>query len=231
MRYSDVTEGVFLERPNRFIAIVRTGEEEHRVHVPNTGRCRELLVPGSRVFLSRSGNPDRVTKYDLVAVMKERDDTDPILVNIDSQAPNRAAGEWLRGGGLLPKGATVRGEVKHGDSRFDFCAEYGEKKAFIEVKGVTLEQGGVAMFPDAPTERGLKHLRGLAAAVKEGFDACVLFVVQMKGPRLFRPNDATDPAFGEALREARRAGVKVIAVDCAVTPDSMEIDRKIEVEL
>lgn len=231
MRYSDVTEGVFLERPNRFIARVRTGDETSLVHVPNTGRCRELLVPGRRVFLSKSGNPERVTKYDLVAVVKERDEGGPLLVNIDSQAPNRAAGEWLRRGGLLPAGAEVRGEVKHGDSRFDFYAEHGDKRAFIEVKGVTLEQGGVAMFPDAPTERGAKHLRGLAAAVKEGFDACALFVVQMKGPRLFRPNDATDPAFGEALREARRAGVKVVAMDCAVTPDSMEIDREIEVEL
>ena len=231
MRYSDIIEGVFLERPNRFIAYVKVNGKTERVHVPNTGRCRELLVPGSRVFLSAAKDPERKTKYDLVAVMKERGEKGPILVNMDSQAPNKAAGEWLRSSGLLPEGATVRAEVKHGDSRFDFYAEHGGRRAFIEVKGVTLEEDGVAMFPDAPTERGAKHLRGLASCVKEGFEAYALFVVQMKGPRLFRPNDSTDPAFGEALKEASRAGVKAVAVDCAVTPDCMEIDQEIKIEL
>lgn len=225
MHYPNMCPGVFLSRPNRFIAHVEIDGREEIVHVKNTGRCRELLTPGAKVWCQRSDNPNRKTKYDLIAVKKgER------LINMDSQAPNLAAGEWLRRGGL---GAieNLKAETVHGDSRFDFSFTLDGKQCFLEVKGVTLEKDGVCAFPDAPTERGAKHLKGLAKAVEEGYGAYVLFVIQMADVKYLHPNDTTDPAFGAALREAADNGVTVLAMDCAVTEDSMEIRLPVLVKL
>ena len=195
------------------------------VHVKNTGRCRELLVPGAKVYCQRSGNPARKTKYDLIAVEKNGR-----LINMDSQAPNAAAGEWLRGGSL-GEVQNLRAETVHGDSRFDFSFTLGGRQCFLEVKGVTLEQDGVCAFPDAPTIRGSKHLRGLADAAREGYGAYVLFVIQMENVRFLRPNDGTDPDFAAGLRQAAEAGVEVLAYSCAVTPDSMTITLPVPVKL
>lgn len=231
MRYRKVIPGRFISRPDRFTAIVLVGGSEEKVHVKNTGRCRELLLPDASVYLAEADNPDRRTRYDLIAVEKVLDDGSKILINMDSQAPNKAAGEWLRSGGLFGEGASVRSEVRYRDSRFDFYIEQGERRIFLEVKGVTLEREGVAMFPDAPTERGLKHVRELAECINEGYEAYVLFVIQMKGMHLFRPNYATHPQFGEALAEAQRRGVNIAAYDCIVEPDSMTIDSSVDVLL
>ncbi len=231
MRYGRVVAGQFIRRPNRFIAQVELDGAEVTVHVKNTGRCRELLVPGCTVYLAAAENPARKTAYDLVGVEKMRPGKPSLCINMDSQAPNEAVGEWLPKSGLFSPAAVLRREVTYGDSRFDFFVEDGERRAFLEVKGVTLEQDGVAMFPDAPTQRGVKHLRELATAVPAGYEAYVLFVVQMKEIAVLRPNDGTHPAFGEALRQAAAAGVKVLAVDCAVTPESMEMDVPVPVEL
>ena len=231
MRYRKVIPGRFISRPDRFTAIVLVGGSEEKVHVKNTGRCRELLLPDASVYLAEADNPDRRTRYDLIAVEKVLDDGSKILINMDSQAPNKAAGEWLRSGGLFGEGASVRSEVRYRDSRFDFYIEQGERRIFLEVKGVTLEREGVAMFPDAPTERGLKHVRELAECINEGYEAYVLFVIQMNGMHLFRPNNATHPQFGEALAEAQRRGVNIAAYDCIVEPDSMTIDSSVDVLL
>ena len=225
MRYSNMCPGVFLSRPNRFIAHVEIGGREEVVHVKNTGRCRELLPSGAKVWCQRSDNPDRKTKYDLITVQKgER------LINMDSQAPNIAAGEWLRAGGL-GEIENLKAETVHGDSRFDFSFDLDGRRCFLEVKGVTLENDGVCAFPDAPTERGTKHLRGLKDAAREGYGAFVLFVIQMSDVKYLHPNDSTDPAFGAALREAAETGVTVLAMDCAVTEDSMEIRLPVLVKL
>ena len=225
MNYFNMAPGTFLSRPNRFIAHVEIDGQTEIVHVKNTGRCRELLPAGARVWCQKADNPSRKTKYDLITVKKgER------LINMDSQAPNIAAGEWLRGGGLGPA-EDVRGEVKHGDSRFDFAFVLDGRPCFLEVKGVTLENDGVCAFPDAPTERGAKHLRGLTEAAKEGYGAYVLFVIQMADVKYLQPNDVTDPAFGAALREAAENGVTILAVDCAVTEDEMVIRQPVLVKL
>ncbi len=229
MQYSGkILSGRFLERPNRFIAHVEIKGEPVVCHVKNTGRCRELLTPGARVYLEESGNPARKTKYDLIAVEKETP-RGTLLINMDSQAPNKAAAEALPR--LLPGLTLLRPETAWGNSRFDFYAEAGGARWFIEVKGVTLEEDGVGRFPDAPTGRGAKHLRELCRCMDSGFCACVLFLVQMKGVRYFAPNDAADPAFAAALREAAARGVLVKALDCLVTPDSMTADREIEIVL
>lgn len=225
MDYSNITPGVFLERPNRFIAHVEIDGTVETVHVKNTGRCRELLPRGARVYCQRSGNPNRKTKYDLIAVEKNGR-----LINMDSQAPNLAAGEWLRKGGLGQL-ENLRAETVHGDSRFDFSFTLGGRPCFLEVKGVTLEEDGVCAFPDAPTLRGAKHLRGLHQAASEGCGCYVLFVIQMEEVKYLHPNDHTDPDFAAALREAAAAGVQVLAVECAVTPDSMEITKGVPVKL
>lgn len=217
MRYPPMIPGTFLSRPNRFIAHVLLDGREEICHVKNTGRCRELLVPGVRVWCCPGTNPNRKTKYDLIAVKKG-----PLLINMDSQAPNAAAREWLLAGGLGPV-ENLRAETVHGDSRFDFSFTRGGIPCFLEVKGCTLEQDGICAFPDAPTLRGTKHLRGLIQARAEGYGAYVLFVIQMEGPRLFRPHDQRDPAFGQALREAAAAGVEILAMDCTVTPESLTI--------
>ncbi len=223
MRYDHVVPAVFLSRPNRFIARVELDGKTETVHVKNTGRCRELLLPGARVILSRAENPARKTRFDLVAVYKG-----DVLINMDSQAPNAAAAELL--GRLFP-GWSVLQERMFLHSRFDFCLERNDRRIFVEVKGVTLERDGLALFPDAPTERGRRHLKELGEAVKAGAEAYVLFLVQMKGCRRFSPNDETDPGFAAALREARENGVGILCYDCAVTPDSMTVDGPVPVEL
>ncbi|MBE6935246.1 MAG: DNA/RNA nuclease SfsA [Ruminococcaceae bacterium] len=230
MRYDTVIPAVFLSRPNRFVAEVLLDGKAETVHVKNTGRCRELLLPGATVYLSAGNNPARRTRYDLVAVEKVRPGKAPLLINLDAQAPNEAAAEWLSSGGFLP-GALVRREVRYGASRFDFLLEREGRRTYLEVKGVTLEEGGVCRFPDAPTERGVRHLRELIAAREAGEGAAILFVIQMKEMHLFRPNTDTHPAFAEALRDAKAAGVTILARDCIVTPEGMWIDREVEVEL
>ena len=217
MHYANMLTGTFLARPNRFIAHVEIDGQTEIVHVKNTGRCRELLPAGARVWCQKSDNPNRKTKYDLITVQKGQR-----LINMDSQAPNIAAKEWLLAGGL-GKLASLRPETKHGDSRFDFSFTREGKTCYLEVKGVTLETDGICAFPDAPTERGAKHLRGLTQAVREGCGGFVLFVIQMAEVKHLHPNDATDPEFGKALREAAATGVEVLAVDCHVTEDSMVI--------
>lgn len=231
MRYSHVIQGTFVSRPNRFIAYVTVGGVTETVHVKNTGRCRELLVPGCTVYLAVSDNPARKTKYDLIAVEKRRPDGSVWRINMDSQAPNEAAAEWISSSGLFSPRATVRREVTHKGSRFDFYIEDGDRRAFLEVKGCTLEHGGIAKFPDAPTARGVKHLRELTDCIGEGYEAYVLIVIQMKGVMEFRPNDDTDPDFGEAMREAQAGGVRILAVDCRLKPDEMEIDTALAVDL
>lgn len=231
MRYNRIVEGIFLERPNRFIAKVEINGVVETVHVKNTGRCRELLKPGAAVFLEESDNPDRKTKYDLVTVEKVRPELPTLLVNMDSQAPNQAAEEWLRKGLLFSKGAEIRREVTYKASRFDFFIQDGERRIFLEVKGVTLENQGQVSFPDAPTERGVKHIRELMSCMEEGYEAYLLFVIQMKGVNVFSPNDENDPAFGVALREAEQAGVKLLAMDCIIARDSMELDQPIPIVL
>ena len=225
MHYANMVPGIFLARPNRFIAHVQIDGQAEVVHVKNTGRCRELLPVGAQVWCQYSDNPTRKTKYDLITVRKGHR-----LINMDSQAPNLAAKEWLASGGL-GEIQNLRAETKHGDSRFDFSFTKGGKQCFLEVKGVTLEADGVCAFPDAPTARGTKHLRGLAEAAKEGCGAYVLFVIQMTDVKYLHPNDATDPEFGKALREAAANGVEVLAVDCDVTIDEMTIGNFIPVVL
>ncbi len=225
MHYSNVQPGRFQSRPNRFIAHVVIDGKTEICHVKNTGRCRELLVPGAKVWCAKAENPNRKTAYDLIAVEKG-----PYLVNMDSQAPNQAVGEWLRAGGL-GKAEVVLPEQRFHDSRFDFYLERDGKPMFLEVKGVTLEEDGVCRFPDAPTQRGARHLRELILAKEQGYDAAVLFVIQMAPVRYLTPNDATDPEFGKALREAAANGVSVLAVDCHVTPDTMTIGNPVAVQL
>lgn len=224
MKFEHIISGTFLERPNRFIAHVDIHGNPEVCHVKNTGRCRELLVPGARVYVQESDNPNRKTKYDLIAVQKgDR------LVNMDSQAPNKVAAEYLPF--LFPDLTLLRPETTHGNSRFDFYLERPEEKWFIEVKGVTLEQDGIAMFPDAPTLRGVKHIQELTHCLDEGYQAMVLFIIKMKGITAFRPNDETHPEFGAALRRARDAGVVIHAVDCLVTPESLTADKPVQIEL
>ena len=231
MNYPNIVSGIFRSRPNRFIAHVEIEGREEVVHVKNTGRCRELLVPGCRVYLSVSDNPARKTKYDLVAVEKKRGDGSFVLINMDSQLVNDVAGEWLPVSGLFSPGAVIRREVTYGKSRFDFYIEDGDRKAFLEVKGCTLEQDGVAMFPDAPTERGVKHIHELMECKKDGYEAYLLFVIAMKGVRHFSPNDAMHRAFGDALRQAEGMGVKILAMDCIVASDSVIIDQSVPIRL
>ena len=225
MRYENMVRGSFLARPNRFIAHIEIDGQAEICHVKNTGRCRELLTPGATVWCQKSSNPTRKTKYDLITVRKgER------LINMDSQAPNQAAKEWLLAGGL-GQISELKAEYTHGDSRFDFSFLLDGKRCFLEVKGVTLENDGVCAFPDAPTERGVKHLKGLTRAAQEGYGAFVLFVIQMADVKYLHPNDVTDPAFGAALREAAENGVTVLAMDCAVTEEEMNIRLPVLVKL
>ena len=225
MRYGKMVQGVFQKRPNRFIAHIEIDGNLEICHVKNTGRCRELLPEGAKVWCLDALSPTRKTRYDLVAVQKgDR------LINMDSQAPNAAVKEFLESGGL-GRISDLRGEYKMGNSRFDFAFMKDGKQCFLEVKGVTLENDGVCAFPDAPTERGAKHLRELTMLAQEGYGTYVLFVIQMADVKYLHPNDKTDPVFGTALREAAQAGVQVLAYDCAVTPDSMQLRLPVLVKL
>ena len=225
MRYENMVQGTFIARPNRFIAHIEIDGQIEICHVKNTGRCRELLPPGATVWCQKSSNPARKTKYDLIMVQKGHR-----LINMDSQAPNHTVKEWLLAGGL-GEISELKAEHTHGDSRFDFSFLRDGKRCFLEVKGVTLEHDGVCAFPDAPTERGVKHLKGLTRAAQEGYGAFVLFVIQMADVKYLHPNDATHPAFGEALRHAAENGVTVLAMDCAVTKNETSIRLPVLVKL
>ena len=226
MQYTNVMVGKFIARPNRFIAHVEIAGREEIVHGKNTGRCKELLLPGVTVYVQHFPEGKRKTKYDLIAVEKQN-----ILINMDSQAPNKVVQEWLVAKEPFGKITYLKPECKHGDSRFDFYLETAERKMFIEVKGVTLEEKGVVMFPDAPTERGVKHVQELRHCLEQGYEAVVIFVVQMEGMRYFTPNRRTHAAFAEALERAEACGVKLLALTCAVTPDSLTINGAIPVQL
>lgn len=226
MQYGKILPARFLSRPNRFVARVEAEGEELVCHVKNTGRCRELLVPGATVWLEESPNPSRKTKFDLIAV--EKGDR---LINMDAQAPNKVFGEWAAAGGFREGLTLLRPETTYRSSRFDFYWESSKSRGFVEVKGVTLEEDGVVRFPDAPTLRGVKHLDELVKAHEAGYEAAVCFVIQMENVRWFAPNDVTHPEFGQALRRAAQAGVEILAMDCAVTPQSLTMGKSVPIRL
>ncbi len=226
MYYSNIQVGVFLARPNRFVAEVLRQGEMVLCHVKNTGRCKELLIPGAIVYINESFASKRKTKYDLIAVMKQGK-----LINMDSQAPNRVFCEYIEQGAFLPNLTLIKPEYQYGDSRFDFYLEQGSTRHLVEVKGVTLEENGVVRFPDAPTERGVKHVNGLISAKEQGLSSWLCFIVQMSGIKCLRPNDQTHPEFGAALRAANRAGVGILALECSVTPNSLTITHSIPIQL
>lgn len=226
MRYEHIVTGTFISRPNRFIAMVDVSGTVERCHVKNTGRCRELLVKGATVYLSVPDNPNRSTPYDLVAVMKgDR------LINMDSQIPNAVAAESLREIPMFSRVTGIRREYTYGNSRIDIFAADDDNRYLVEVKGVTLEDDGVVRFPDAPTERGVKHVRELISSMKDGYVPCLLFVIQMDDVLYFEPNRATDPEFADALKEAKSAGVNILAYTCDVAPDSMTLKDPVEVRV
>lgn len=229
MQYSSVTAARFLSRPNRFVALVEQGGLVLTVHVKNTGRCAELLQPGAAVYLTPGQNPARKTPFDLIAVEKPTP-AGPRLINMDSAAPNAAAREWLAAGGLGTL-TVLKPEYRLGDSRFDFYGEGAFGRLLVEVKGCTLEEDGLARFPDAPTLRGLKHVQELTALAAQGWHCAVLIVIQMKGVHTFAPNWSTQPAFGRALAAAKAAGVRLIAMDCRVAPDRMTIGQPVPIDL
>lgn len=226
MQYQKIRKGIFRSRPNRFIAHVEIDGRLEICHVKNTGRCRELLLDGATVFVEEHDSPTRKTKYSLIAVQKG-----DLLINMDSQAPNAAVAEWLPQSGLFEEITLLKREATYGKSRFDFYVEADGKRCCIEVKGVTLEDNGVVLFPDAPTQRGTKHLLELCDCIEEGYAAYVIFVVQMQPVRYFTPNRERDPAFAAALEQAKAAGVQILAVDCKITEDTMEIDQFVPVQL
>lgn len=226
MKYSNMHEAIFIERMNRFIARIEINGQEELAHVKNTGRCKELLVSGAKVYVHWSDSETRKTKYDLINVVKgDR------LINMDSQAPNKVVQEWLMSGALLPDITKIKPESTYKQSRFDFYVETEQSKVYIEVKGATLEENGVVMFPDAPTERGIKHINELAGALEDGFETYIIFVIQMKDVLFFTPNDEMHKAFGDSLRRAAEKGVKILAVDCHVTPDELNIGTFVPVKL
>ena len=226
MIYENILPAIFVDRPNRFIAHVELNGRLEVCHVKNTGRCRELLIPGCRVYVQHQPSPTRKTAYDLIAIEKgER------LLNMDANAPNRVFNEYVRAGRFLRGWSVIRPETTHGDSRFDFYLESPGHRLFAEVKGVTLEDDGVMRFPDAPTERGVKHLEGLARCVQEGYEAWAVFVIQTEDVRWMEPNRRTHPAFADAMRQAAQAGVHLLALDCHTEPDRLEIRRPVEIRL
>ena len=226
MKYENTKRAVFLDLPNRFIAHVDLNGQTETVHVKNTGRCKELLIPGTEVILEESVNPARKTKYDLICVNKSGR-----WINMDSQVPNKAAAEWIRAGRLFPEEVTLKTEKVYGNSRFDIYVESPCRKAFIEVKGVTLEENDIARFPDAPTQRGVKHVEELIRCQEDGYEAYLLFVIQMKGIREFEPNWSTHPQFGEVLQKAQNAGVHLLAYDCLIREDYIEIQDPVPIRL
>ena len=226
MLYSNIQQGYFLSRPNRFIAHVEINGVTEICHVKNTGRCRELLTERAVVYVQQHNDSKRKTKYSLIAVRKEN-----LLINMDSQAPNKAVAEWLTDKQPFGEIRVMKPECRHGNSRFDFYVETEKRKIFIEVKGVTLENDGIAMFPDAPTARGVKHLQELTNCLQQGYEAAAIFVIQFTGAKLFKPNYATHPEFAQALRAAQAAGVQVMALECTVTPESMWIGKSVPLQL
>lgn len=226
MLYSNIQQGYFLSRPNRFIAHVEINGVTEICHVKNTGRCRELLTERAVVYVQQHDDSKRKTKYSLIAVCKGN-----LLINMDSQAPNKAVAEWLTEKQPFGEIRVMKPECRHGNSRFDFYVETEKRKIFIEVKGVTLENDGIAMFPDAPTARGVKHLQELTDCLQQGYEAAAIFVIQFTGAKLFKPNYATHPEFAQALRAAQAAGVQVMALECAVTPESMCIGKSVSLQL
>lgn len=225
MRYQKIVSGKFLSRPNRFIAIVDVDGKKETCHVKNTGRCKELFTEGAKVILQVSDNPERKTKFDVIAVYKNN-----ILINIDSQVPNAVVAESIADLGLIKNIRNVRREVIFGDSRIDIFVE-ADKNTFVEVKGVTLEKDGIVLFPDAPTERGVKHINELIKAKENGYGAIIFFLIQMKDVKHFSPNYEMHPEFGEALKNAKKNGVKIVAYDCFVEEDSIAIGEKVKVIL
>ncbi|MGN1189030.1 MAG: DNA/RNA nuclease SfsA [Candidatus Ornithospirochaeta sp.] len=233
MKYEGrVVEGIFHSRPNRFIAYVEVEGKEEKCHVKNTGRCKELLIPGCKVYLEESRNENRSTRFDVIATEKRLEDGSVLLINMDSQAPNSVVEEWLRKGELFGDKATIKREVKYGESRFDFSiTDENGFVSYLEVKGCTLEKDGIVMFPDAPTERGVKHIRELIRAKEEGHGAYILILIQMKGVKKFIPNWDTHPEFGEALREGEKKGVVILSYDSIVTPSSIVLSDPVPVDL
>lgn len=226
MKYDNILTAAFLSRPNRFIAEIEVNGKTEIAHVKNTGRCGELFLRGTRVYVQRSDNPARKTKYDLIAVQKGNE-----LINVDSQAPNKVFGEWVSDGKFIEKVSLIKPECKYQNSRFDFYIEADGRKIFAEIKGVTLEENGVVMFPDAPTERGVKHIKELCACMEDGYEAYLFFVIQMEHCRYFTPNRKTHPEFADALTEAEQKGVKIGALNCTVTSDTLKIHSPVEVKL
>ena len=224
--YKNIKKGVFVSRQNRFVAIVTVDGQNKVCHVKNTGRCRELLIQGVTVLLEKCGGNNRKTEYDLVAVYKGQE-----LINIDSQAPNKVFGEWIKERGFFGETTLIRAETTYKNSRFDYYIENNDQKIFVEIKGVTLENDGVAMFPDAPTERGIKHLSELADAVKNGYASYVFFIIQMKNCRYFTPNVKTHPQFAQALIKVEKTGVNICCVDCEVFEEGFSIKNFVEVRL
>ncbi|AJG97202.1 DNA/RNA nuclease SfsA [Clostridium beijerinckii] len=226
MKYNNILKGKFISRPNRFIAYVEIDGNEEVCHVKNTGRCKELLTPNATVFIQKNDNPKRKTKFSLIGVIKgDR------MINMDSQVTNKVVHEWILKGNLLKDVTLIKPETKYKNSRFDFYVETKHQKIFIEVKGVTLENNGIVKFPDAPTERGVRHLRELVDCVKEGYDAYVIFVIQMKDVVHFEPNIETHKEFGDILKYAKENGVNIVAVDCLVDEDSINIRDYVDVIL
>lgn len=226
MKYDRMLPGIFKSRPNRFIANIEVNGKIEVCHVKNTGRCKELLTLDANVFVQESNNPNRKTKFSLISVKKDKK-----LINMDSQVPNKVVHEWILKGGLFKNITLIKPESKYNNSRFDFYVEADNKKIFIEVKGVTLEDKGVVRFPDAPTERGVKHIKELCDAISEGYEAYVIFVIQMKDVLYFEPNSETHKAFAEALKYAKKSGVNILAVDCDVTKDTIEIRDFVDIRL
>lgn len=224
MKYDKILTARFISRPNRFTAHIELDGEIQICHVKNTGRLQELLLPGAEVFVQKAANPDRKTAYDLIAVKHGSG-----LVNIDSNAPNKVFGEYLKAGGLGFIPDYIRAETKHGDSRFDYYFEHDGIKCFTEVKGVTLRKDGIALFPDAPSERGVKHLRGLIDCVSEGYEACAVFIIKIDGIHHFEANRDSHPEFAAALKDAASAGVKILALGCDIERDSIQITKEIPV--
>lgn len=228
MEYTNMKEGIFISRPNRFLAQVKIDGVEETCHVKNTGRCKELLIPEqSIVYIQDHGiSEKRKTRYSLIGVRKGEN-----YINIDSQAPNQVVEEWLKSNSFFPDLTYIKREQKYGKSRFDLYFEYNGKKCFMEVKGVTLEEDGIARFPDAPTERGIKHMKELAQCLEDGYEAYIMFVIQMKGVRQFQPNDRTHKAFGDTLREIKKKGVQIMAMDCIASKNYLVLDKEIPIQL
>lgn len=226
MKYNNILSANFISRQNRFIAEIEINGKREICHVKNTGRCKELLTPNARIYVQYSDSPTRKTKYDLISVLKGN-----TLINIDSQAPNKIFGEWVRDGEFLPNITKIKPECKYKNSRFDFYIEADKRKIFAEIKGVTLEKNGVVMFPDAPTERGVKHIKELCECIGEGYEAYVFFIIQMSDCKFFTPNRITHPAFADALLEAEKSGVNIRALDCFVTADELTVNKPVEIRL